>query len=341
MPPPRRLIALALLLAGTTWLGCGGEAARTSRKAKAAKTDPLSAEAFFGDPLISHVVLSHDGKRFVALTARDGLNALIVVPTWGGEARPLAKIEPGSSLAALGWASDDVILLSLEMPFPAKGERARRTRLIAVDVEHARARDLAEKGSDEQLASARNQVIDWLPDDPKHALIHYQQSGRTGADAARVDVSTGSRETVAPAEKAVQRWYADPEGNVRVGEGTRDGTWAVVARAKPEGPFKEVAAFDRFSGDGFTFAGYGPDPRALYVYAPTANDRIGLFPYDLNDRAVGPPVHADPAFDVGPLVRSPRTGQLFGVEVIGDRPAIHFVDDAAAREQASIERAVP
>jgi dipeptidyl aminopeptidase/acylaminoacyl peptidase len=344
MSPARRLLAFALLLAGTTWLGCGGEAARTSRKPTPAKgaTDGLSARAFFSDPLLSHVVLSPDGKRFAAVSARDGVSALIVRPTWGGEVRPLAKLgEPRTTLADLGWTSDEVILVSLELPLLTKGERARRSRLIAVDVEHARTRELSETSPDKQPASVLNQVIDWLPDDPKHALIYHQEPGRSGVAAVRVAVETGAVETVAPAEKHVARWYADPQGNVRAGEGTRDGAWVVVARSTADGDFKELIAFDRLSGDGFMFAGYGTEPRALYVYAPTANDRIGLFPYDLARKELGPPLHADPVFDVGPLVRSQRTGKLLGVEVVGDQPGIHFFDDAAAREQTAIDRAFP
>jgi dipeptidyl aminopeptidase/acylaminoacyl peptidase len=345
--PPRhvrfRSGLFALLLGSAALFGCGGETARTRRPSTpAAASGGPPAAAFFADPLLSHVVLSPDGQRFAAVSARDGVIALIVRPTWGGDTMPLAKLgEPGTSLAALGWAADDVIVVSLETPLPAHGERARRLRLIAVDVEHAKTRDLGEKWPSDQLALGREQVIDWLPDDPKHVLIHYQEQGKSGPSAARVDVRTGNVESVAPAEKAVQRWYADPQGEVRVGEGSRDGSWLVVGRRKPDGDFEDLTHFDRLSGDGFTFAGYSSEPRTLYVYAPTAGDRIGLFSYDLNERALGPPVYADPVFDVGALVRSPRTGKLLGVEVPGDRPAIHFFDDAAAREQAAIDRAFP
>ena len=44
---------------------------------------------------------------------------------------------------------------------------------------------------------------------------------------------------------------------------------------------------------------------------------------------------------MGALVRSQRTGKLLGVQVVRDRPEIHYFDDAARREQAAIDRAFP
>src|SRR5262249_20767904 len=104
---------------------------------------------------------------------------------------------------------------------------------------------------------------------------------------------------------------------------------------------EKLIDFDWFTGDGFRFAGFGPDPRIIYVYAPAAEQRIGLYEYDLERRARGALLHADPEYDVDGLVRSPLTGRVFGVEVDGERPAIHFLDDVAAREQAAIDRAFP
>jgi dipeptidyl aminopeptidase/acylaminoacyl peptidase len=342
MPPPRRLIAFGLLLACTTWIGCGGNTARTSRTPTAAQSGgALTTAAFFSEPLLSHVVLSPDGQKIAAVSAREGVSTLIARPTWGGEIVPLAKVsDPGMSLSDVGWVSDDVILVVFEMPLPAKGHRARKSRLIVVDVERARTRDLGEQWPDELLPLSQNRVIDWLPGDPKHVLIHYRETGKSGTSAVRVDVTNGSLETTVPAERSVHHWYADPEGNVRVGEGIHGGSRTVVARIAPDETFQELVEYDPLAGEGFAFAGYGPEPRALYVYAPTANDRIGLFQYDIQDRVLGTRVFADPAYDVGALVRSP-SGRLLGVELVGDTPGIHFVDDAAAREQAAIDRAFP
>jgi dipeptidyl aminopeptidase/acylaminoacyl peptidase len=141
----------------------------------------------------------------------------------------------------------------------------------------------------------------------------------------------------------VARWFSDHEGRVRAGEGSRRAgtSWIVYGRASDDEAFEKLVDFDLFREDGFTFAGFDSDPQKLYVYAPAANDRIGLYEYDLERRALGALIYADPEFDVGPLVRSPRSGRVLGVEVDRERPAIHFVDEVARREQASLDHALP
>jgi dipeptidyl aminopeptidase/acylaminoacyl peptidase len=344
--PPLRWIATALLLFAMAWLACGGETARRSHRNTPAKSvGGLSAEAFFRDPLLSHAALSPDGKRIAAVTARDGVAVLIVRPTWGGEIQQLAKLdEPGMALRTVGWAGDETILVGVDMPYKAAiGERARQSRLMAVPLDGRKPRYLGEDWPYQAFSQYQDQIIDWLPEDGKHVLINYWAPGKQGASVARVNVANGALNVVVNEKPWVINWFADHEGRVRAGEGgRRTGTsWIVYGRANEEDSFETLADYDRFSGVGFTFAGYDPDPNKLYVYAPTAHERIGLFSYDLARHELSPVIYEDPNFDVGALVQSRLTGRLLGVEVVGDRPSIHYFDAAAAREQAAIDRAFP
>ena len=342
----RRRTAFALLLACTTYLGCGGDAARSNRPAKADTIGAggVSAEAFFSDPLLSHAVLAPDGRRIAAVTSRDGVAVLIVRPTWGGEIQQLAKLdEPGMALRTIGWAGDQTIVVGVDRPHKAMlGDHTRQSRLISVSLDGGKPRYLGADWAAQESSQYQDQIIDWLPDDPKHVLINYFPDDQ-GASAAQVDVESGAMRVVVSAKPSVLNWFADHVGRVRAGEGGRrgGGSWIVYGRANDEDPFETLADYDRAGGDGFRFAGFDPDPNKLYVYAATANDRTGLFPYDLARKELAPALYADPVYDVGPLMRSPRTGKLLGVEVVGDRPGIHFFDDAAAREQTAIDRAFP
>src|SRR6185503_1652033 len=148
MSPPRHRIAFALLLACTTYIGCGGETARSNRPAKADENNRgISAAAFFSDPLLSHAVLSPDGERIAAVTAREGAAVLIVRPTWGGEIQQLAKLdEPGMTLRSVGWAGDETIVVGVDRSQKAAlGARARQSRLIAVSVDGSKPRYLGEE----------------------------------------------------------------------------------------------------------------------------------------------------------------------------------------------------
>jgi dipeptidyl aminopeptidase/acylaminoacyl peptidase len=344
--PPRHILRLVGLLVCAVWLGCAGDTARSERKPSAPDTpDPRSAKAFFRDPLLSHAALSPDGSQIAAVTSRDGIAVLIVRPTWGGEIKHIAKLdEPGMALRTVGWASDQVILVSVDMPYKAAvGARARQSRLLAVPLDGGKPRYLGEDWPYQEFSQYQDQIIDWLPDDPKHVLINYWPPDKQGASAASVNVETGAMRVIVNSQPWVLNWFADHEGRVRAGEGgRRSGTsWIVYGRASTEDRFDKLVDADLFEGDGFTFAGFDPDPNKLYVYAPNANGRTGLVAYDLKRRELGPPLYSDPAFDVGPLIRSPRTGKLLGVSVVGDRPSVHYFDEAARREQLAMDRAFP
>ncbi len=342
-----RKVGLGLLLVAVAALAsCRATQAPTGTRpsTEAAPDGTMPAAAFFADPLLSHVALSPNGKQIAAASSRDGVAVLIVRPTWGGAIQTLAKLdEPGMSLSTVGWASDGVILVGVEMPYQAGvGVRARQSRLLAVPLQ-GKPRYLGEDWPYQEYSQYQDQVIDWLPDDPKHVLINYWSPDRQGASAARVNVETGALRVVVNAKPWVLNWFADHEGRVRAGEGGKRAgtTWIVYGRTAKEKRFDTLIQYDLFREDGFSFAGFDPDPNKLYVYAPTASGRRGLFQYDFTGRSIGPPVYTDPAFDVGPLVRSPRTGRLLGVEVVGDRPGIRYFDPAAEREQAAIDRAFP
>jgi dipeptidyl aminopeptidase/acylaminoacyl peptidase len=353
MPTPphsssARLRSTLLLLAALVALaGCGATVApNESRPAAATRRDGLiPAAAFFRNPVLSHVTLAPDGSQVAGVIAREGLSVLMVRPTWGGEIRMLAKLdEPGMALQTVGWASNETLLVGVDMPHQsAVGMRARQSRLLAVDLDRSRPRYLGENWPHQEYSQHQDQVIDWLPDDPRHVLINWRQPDQSGVSARRVNVKTGALRTVVPAKPWVVAWFADHEGRVRAGVGTRhSGTSVVVyGRASDADAFAKLVDFDWFEEDGFMYAGFGPEPNVLYVYAPAASGRIGVFEYDLARHALGPLVYADPEFDVGPLVRSPRSGRLLGVEVARERPEIHFIDEAAGREQIALDHALP
>jgi dipeptidyl aminopeptidase/acylaminoacyl peptidase len=344
----RRTLSLLLSLAALAAVAsCRSTVAPTGARPSAARAadGSLPAAAFFADPLLSHVALSPDGQRIAAVYARDGVAVLIVRPTRGGEIQRLAKLdEPGMAIRTVGWANDDVILVGIDMPYRAVvGNRARQTRLMAVSLESRKPRYLGEDWPFQEYSQFQDQVIDWLPDDPDHVLINYWAPDQPGASAAKVNVANGALHIVVQGRPWVRSWYADHRGEVRAGEGGRRAgtTWIVYGRANAEERLEPLVDFDYYTQDGFTFAGFAPDPSQLYVYAPTASGRIGLYEYDLTRRALGALVYSDPAFDLGPLVTSRLTGRVLGVHVIGDRPTVHYFDEAAARERAAIERAFP
>jgi hypothetical protein len=210
----------------------------------------IPAAAFFRAPVLSDLCLSPDGSHVAAIATRDGVQVLVVRATGGGQIRFLAKLdERGQSIRTVGWASDEHLLVSVEMPsHTAVGVRARQTRLLVVPRDGSPPSYLGRHWPLQEYSQFQDQIIDWLRDDPDHVLINWWQPDQNGASVRRVDVKTGRLTTVTSSIPFVRSWAADHRGQVRAGWGSRpSGTrYFLYARVSPDDDFEKVIDFDPF-----------------------------------------------------------------------------------------------
>jgi len=340
---PFLLIAMAALAAGAP--ACSGTGVRRVERTPAADAATGPAAAFFRDPVLSHLQLSPDGTQIAAIATVEGVQVLLVRPTFGGQLRLLAKLdEPGQSIRMVGWASDGRILVSVDMPHQlATGVRARQTRLLVVPVDGSTPEYLGRHWPYQQWSQFQDQIIAWLWDDPNHVLLNWWQPGEKGASVRRVDVTTGKLSPVVRSVPHVVEWAADHRGQVRAGWGaSSNGTRMMLyARAGADDAFEKLIEFDPFEEKGFQFAGFGKQPEKLYVIS---NDETGLdsvYSYDLATKRLGPMIFGHPDVDVSSLNSSARDGRLLSIGYVTDRPRLHFVDAQAKREQAVLDRRFP
>ncbi len=320
-------------------------ARRTRPPASPDAEGSLPAAAFFRAPVLSHLCLSPDGSHIAAITTQDGVQVLVVRPTRGGEVRFLAKLdEAGQSIRTVGWASDERILVSVEMPSPtAVGMRARQTRLLVVKLDGSTPIYLGRDWPYQEYSGSQDQIIDWLPNDPEHVLINWWQPNQNGASVRRVNVKNGHLTTVTSSIPFVERWYTDHRGQVRAGWGSppsRTG-YFLYARASPEDGFEKVIDFDPFEDPGFFFAGFSEETAKIYVISDDETGRDAVYSYDLASKQRGPMVFGHAEVDVDSLHFSTRDGRLLAIEYVTDRPRLHFLDEEARREQALLDREFP
>jgi dienelactone hydrolase len=326
----------------------------------------MSAAAFLRVPAVTHPVLSPDGRRIAGLAANEGVQVIFELPRGGGEVNFLSKVDPETVVRAFGWSGNGVVLVGYEQP-QGRAEQDRESRLagdgvtihnmdttrvrddrrefrmIALRVDAWSARQLGESWPLSVYPAMSDPVIDWLPADREYVLVNWWESSEVGASAKRARVRDGWGKDVIPAVPGIDVWYADHSGSVRAGSGrSEDGiNTVVVARQSEAAPFEELAGAGTAQYTDFEFAGFGRDPETLYLRALGASGRKELVSYDLEQQRRGPRVYGNPEFDVGSLVHSPIDGALWAVAFDGERPALHFVDGEAEREQASIDAALP
>jgi dipeptidyl aminopeptidase/acylaminoacyl peptidase len=115
----------------------------------------------------------------------------------------------------------------------------------------------------------------------------------------------------------------------------------LYARADPEDDFEKVIDFDPFEEAGFFFAGFSADPAKIYVISDDETGRDAVYSYDLASKQRGPLIFGHPEVDVESLHSSARDGRLLAIEYVTDRPRLHFLDEEARREQATLDREFP
>ena len=343
-----RLLALLSLAAVACRAAIYAEGTRPSAEVREDGRPP--AAAFFRSPLLSHVALSPDGAHIAALMARNGKEVVIVRATGGGEIRALTSVERTHShsswtIRQLGWGNDHQILIGLEVPLEDVGlpGGGRASRLMLVDLDGGHSQYLGQNWPDQQYTANQDRIVSWLPDDPQRVLITLWIPGERGAGAQTLNLTNGILDVVARPELGSTWWRADHHGQVRVGGGEPRGGGEefLLARVDAHENFTEIERYDPVEEAGFQFAGFHPDPRLLYVSAPTATGRSGIYTYDLRTQTLGDLVFAHPEVDVGELLTSSVDGRLLAIGYATDRGHLHFVDEEAKQTWRALERALP
>jgi dipeptidyl aminopeptidase/acylaminoacyl peptidase len=154
-----------------------------------------------------------------------------------------------------------------------------------------------------------------------------------------MSLGTGALKTVVPASRHVQRWFADHDGNVSLGEGDRPDGSAVLYRRDGR-TLIEVPTYVSTLEAHARFAAYSYDPDLIYAWVPVQG-RQALVMLRLSDSAVEA-VYAHPKFDVtGPLVFDETQRKLVGVGYVSDDVEFHALDESLAQERTRMARAVP
>jgi dienelactone hydrolase len=227
---------------------------------------------------------------------------------------------------------------------PAKELPAGRlVYLLSFNAENGRSRHLGRDWEDP--VPIQDDVLSWLPGDPRRVLIAYDEAERFASQrVARpaveaMSATSGALRTMVMPDKRVQRWFADHDGLVSLGEGDRpDGSKVLYRRDGRK--LVEVPTYVSTLEASARFAAYSYDPDVIYAWAPVQG-RQALVALRLSDAAIEG-VFAHPKFDVtGPLVFDEAQRKLVGVGYVDDDVQLHALDESLARERELMARAVP
>ncbi len=166
-------------------------------------------EAFGMRPHIDHVLLSPSGTHYAALQWVDGKPHLAVYPlsNTSDERVKFLEIEVGKSVVervlTIHWLNDRSVGVVIAFESYRQGVPILLTRLFVIDRDISKGRWIPERKrlkweTDRKAASSQfqHEIIDYLPDDPRHILMAIDLFGTGNAlSVVRVNVDTGSAPT--------------------------------------------------------------------------------------------------------------------------------------------------
>jgi dipeptidyl aminopeptidase/acylaminoacyl peptidase len=188
-------------------------------------------------------------------------------------------------------------------------------------------------------------VVSWLDADPKRVLVSLDEIERFASRrverpaVASMSVTTGGLRNHVRADRRVQRWFADANGEVRLGE-TETGISQTTLYQREGKKLKEISTYVEPLEASARFAAYGDDPDVIYAWAPIEG-RQALIRLRLSD-GTAEGVYAHPKYDVtGPLVFDASKKKLVAVGYVDDTTQLHVLDEALAAEREQMARALP
>ncbi len=303
--------------------------------------------------------ISPDGKRIAVITTIEGQSVILLWNMETNQRKPVLTFpDKDAQLTQLFWANDERLLFGVDVPYVAStGVRARSHLLYGMDADGDNLQHLGRKwfGRGDRSVTSRSgdefwrvpiqfedNLLSLLEDDPEHVLLQIQNPGKSGPGVYRLDVGSGRIKRVVRPQAQVYRWVADPNGVVRLGVGGYESKRWVVARVGADDDFEKVFEWTLFDDDGMYPLGFSPRPEIIYAVSSHESRRDTVYEFDIVQKSFGKKIFEHAHLDVGTSIRyDPLRKVATAFEYIGDRPEVHFIDSAAGRLQAALDKALP
>lgn len=321
------LVALALSF---------GTVAVRATEPPSAQPSKISTATFASLPVMRRPILSPDGRRIAARATAEGKTRLVILNADQPEEVQRSIMLGKAYVAALRWAGNNRLLLTVQSKKAIGGQEVGFLRLISIDTATGYS----------QLVDQRSRGIyagDVLYTDPtgSWALVASQTDLYSYPSVKRVDLTTGEAILIEKAKDGVWDWYADDKGVVRAGVAYKGRSWTVWYRDRPDEQLRALrgkfAKDDDSAVDRIIF-GRGNNN---WIITNERTGRFALHNYDLKTGAVGDVVFERPDVDISDVIYNALTGEITAIEYEDDRARIAWLDPKLKTLQEKLDRALP
>ncbi|WP_331344096.1 alpha/beta hydrolase family protein [Cellvibrio sp. UBA7661] len=309
----------------------------------------LPLEAFYNDALVETVQLSPDGTHLLALRNSGSDTAVMVMELSTGKVFfPTKTDNKEFKFNWVSWANNDRILMSLRFDSRTfNGVKYMQTRLLSVDAKKpGKIITLSKPDNDANgwVSQFQDNVISYLHDDPKHILLSVDREVPFQQTVYKANVYTGKLTRVKKHSSSVRSWFADRQGNVRIGEHYDDKKRKVTYKVLDDATQKWTIAWEYvvFDEPSISIAGFGSKPNELYLFADH-DGRQALYKVDLSKPGFPKElILSDENYDVsGRLIYSDAHKEVVGLYYNDGSSRSIFWNKEFKAFQAGLDKAMP
>lgn len=306
------------------------------------KVGPQPVEAFAALPTFEGPALSPDGTRIAGKYAVDGKQYLMV--------RPLIKDHGKPALAALPakvdvnwwrWVNDEWLLVGLGGQEVIQGEEYYITRLIGV---HADMQKIVK--IDWEHSGLRADTVLWSAHDGTPRILFAKQTGLYSMSDVypsvyEADISTGRVKRIASGQTDVWDWYADGQGQLRMGVRYSDDNrkHSILYRPSNAEPFRTIARADGRKAESVLIPSvFRGDGTALAIDDSDGYD--ALYEVSLPDLKLGRKLSSVAGYDIDGVIRNAAGDDISAIRYTDQYYHDAWTDPRVRDLQAAVDAAV-
>ena len=283
-------------------------------------------------PMFSNLEISPGGKFLAARVNHHNIYTVAIFDIAAPKIVPVYKFAENEERTVrwFRWVTPEHLLVSLLFT----SERGRHiktheTRLIVVNTTSSemtavfrerRQSRLSRTSLGEMPVQFQDDVVSFLPHDPKHILLQYSRSDPGMPDVYKVPITKRARHKVIQRGKAgVGSWLADRDGEIRLGEGIK-GLETPFLTMRLAGEKKWLDFSRRVNQEGIVFRplAFASEPNELYVASNHEGDPTGLYLFDIEADEFSEAIFQHPTVDIASIYVDHETGKLDHINFVED-----------------------
>lgn len=311
--------------------------AATALAADAPPSPRLPVEVFFGNPEISQLRFSPDGRYLAALVPVERRMNLVVMDLAKKQQQLVTKLTD-EGIQVFAWANNDRLLFQRD-----EGGR-EQTGLYAVSRQGGVVDRLAYRGEQAATAGINSRFGGLLRRnraDPNKYYVLVFETLRDRPDIGLMDVRSGAISVVTHNPGMVTDWVLDRKNVARIGVAEDEDKIAILYRDKDASPWETLATFTE-GEEQWTPLAFDGDNRTLYVSSDIGRKTRAIYKYDTVTRTMGDLVAGDETYDItGGLIWSEAKQAVIGVRYEAERGRVVYWNDEYRKRQEIIDRSMP